>query len=30
LGQAVRDLTAADFGRLLDTVTGRRPATFPS
>jgi len=29
-GQAVRDLTAADFGRLLDTVTGRRPATFPS
>ena len=29
-GQAVRDLTAADFGRLLDTAAGRRPATFPS
>jgi len=27
--QAVRDLTAADFGRLLDTAAGRRPATFP-
>jgi thiamine kinase-like enzyme len=28
-GQAVRDLTAADFGRLLDTAAGRKPATFP-
>jgi thiamine kinase-like enzyme len=29
-GQAVRDLTASDFGRLLDTAAGRGPATFPS
>jgi thiamine kinase-like enzyme len=29
-GQAVRDLTAADFGRLLDTAAGRRSAAFPS
>ena len=28
-GQAVRDLTAADFGRLLDTAAGRRPAHHP-
>lgn len=29
-GQAARDLTAADFGRLLDTAAGRRPATYPT
>jgi thiamine kinase-like enzyme len=29
-GQAVRDLTAADFGRLLDTAAGRRPVPNPS
>jgi thiamine kinase-like enzyme len=28
-GQAVRDLTAPDFGRLLDTAAGRRPAHHP-
>jgi thiamine kinase-like enzyme len=27
--QAVRDLTAPDFGRLLDTAAGRRPAHHP-
>jgi thiamine kinase-like enzyme len=29
-GQAVRDLTAPEFGRLLDTAAGRRPAAYPS
>jgi thiamine kinase-like enzyme len=29
-GQAVRDLTAPGFGRLLDTAAGRRPATYPT
>jgi thiamine kinase-like enzyme len=29
-GQAVRDLTAPDLGRLLDTAAGRRPAASPS
>ena len=29
-GQAVRDLTAPDFGRLLDTAAGRRSAALPS
>jgi thiamine kinase-like enzyme len=29
-GQAVRDLTAPDFGRLLDAAAGRRPAAYPS
>jgi thiamine kinase-like enzyme len=28
-GQAVRDLTAPEFGRLLDTAAGRRPAANP-
>jgi len=28
-GQAVRDLTGPDFGRLLDTAAGRRPAHHP-